>query len=117
MSLEADRHTSVETAISEVLAAEQDAVAQIAACESRADEILRDARKSMRALVRRTQTRISRLHAECAAKTQELVAELENESAVNLERSVLDGEAQQRLAEAVSSVARQLTEPDASDAD
>ncbi len=116
MSLEADRHTSVETAISEVLAAERDAVAQIAACESRADEILRDVRKSVRALVRRTQTRVSRLHAECAARTRELVAELEKEAAANMERSVLDGEAQERLAEAVSSVARELTEPDASDA-
>jgi len=117
MSTETGRHTSVEAAISEVLGAETDALAKIAECEDRADQILRDARKVVRAMVRHTQQRISRLHAGCAARTHELVSAMEEEADLQAERSLPEEGDRQWLSEAVRSVARELTELDTSDAD
>lgn len=117
MSTESDRQLSVATAMSEVLGAERDALAQIAACEQRADEILRDARKAVRAIVRRTQKRISRLHAGCTERTRDLVAKMELELTVDAERSVPGDGERDMLRKAVSAVARELTERDASDVD
>jgi vacuolar-type H+-ATPase subunit H len=116
MSTETDRHTSVEAAISEVLAAERDALAQIAACEDRAGQIMRNARRAVRAMVRRTQDRISRLHAGCAEKTRELVATMEQEASLDAARALPENDDAKELAEAVASVARELTEPDSPDA-
>lgn len=117
MSTETDRHTSVEAAISEVLRAERNALAEIAACENRANEILREARKVVRAMVRHTQQRISRLHAGCEARTRELVAAMEQEADLQAERALPDEGQQRKLVQAVSSVARELTGPEKSDAD
>ena len=115
MSTEADRHTSVETAISEVLGAERKALAQIALCEDRADRILRDARKVVRAMVRRTQERISRLHAGCAERRRSIVATMEAEAAAEAERSLPGDGENEILLQAVSDVARNLTESERSD--
>lgn len=115
MSTETDRHNSVEAAMSEVLGAERDALARIAACEDRADQILREARQAVRAMVRRTRQRTSRLHANSAARTRELVAAMEQDA--GLESEPLDDRDQQRLEAAVSEVARDLTLLDESDAD
>lgn len=116
MSTGTDRHTSVETAISRVLAAEREALAEIAACENRAEQLRHEARAAVRAMVRRTQDRISRLHAGCAARTAELVAALERDTGSD---TSLPGEDQETelLVGAVRAVARELTVPDDADAD
>jgi RNA polymerase-interacting CarD/CdnL/TRCF family regulator len=115
MSTGTDRHTSVETAISRVLAAEREALAEIAACENRAEQLRREARAAVRAMVRRTQDRISRLHAGCAARTAELVAELQQDAG---SRDSLPGEDQETglLLDAVRAVAAELTAPEDADA-
>ena len=115
MSTEADRHTSVETAISEVLGAERNALEQIALCEDRADRVLRDARKVVRAMVRRTQERISRLHAGCADRTRSIAAAMEADAAAEAERSLPGDSENEILLQAVVDAARILTEPDESD--
>lgn len=116
MSTGTDRHTSVETAISRVLAAERQALAEIAACEDRAEQLRRDARTAVRGMVRRTQDRISRLHAGCAARTAELVATLERDADSH---TSLPGEERESdlLIAAIRAVAGVLTEPDDADAD
>lgn len=116
MSTGTDRHTSVETAISRVLAAERQALAEIAACEDRAEQLRREARAAVRAMVRRTQDRISRLHAGCAARTAEFVAALERDAGSS---SPLPGEDRETelLLEAVRTVARELTVADDTNAD
>ena len=81
MSAKTDATMSVEKAMSRVLSAESDAVAQIAACQSRADETLQSTRKRIRAMVRRTQQRLVRLHAACDQRTHELVSRMEKEAA------------------------------------
>ena len=115
MSTGTDRHTSVETAISRVLAAEREALAEIAACENRAEQLRREARAAVRAMVRRTQDRISRLHAGCAARTAELVAEFQQDAG---SRDSLPGEDQETglLLDAVRAVAAELTAPEDADA-
>lgn len=105
-----DNGMSVDTAMSRVLAAERDAVDRLAASERRAHVIVSEAREYVRALVRGHHVRLSRLHAASAAKTSELVSQLEDAAA---ERDVVSHPAadrQRRLAEAVRQVARELTE-------
>ncbi len=115
MSAKTDEKLSVEKAMSRVLSAEKDALAQIVACQSRADETLRATRKKVRALLRRTQQRISRLHAGCEARTRELVSSMEQEAAAAAGYPAReDGE--DTLMEAVRVVAAELTTPGSADA-
>ena len=115
MSAKTDDKLSVEKAMSRVLSAERDALAQIVACQSRADETLQATRKKIRALVRRTQQRISRLHAGCDERTRELVARMDQEAATGAEYPAREN-GKDTLMEAVRVVARELTTPGSSDA-
>lgn len=115
MSAKTDETLSVEKAMSRVLSAERDALAQIAACQSRADETLQSTRKTVRAMVRRTQQRIVRLHAGCEERTRELVSRMEREAATGADHAAREN-AENTLTEAVRVVARALTTPDSSDA-
>ena len=115
MSAKTDATMSVEKAMSRVLSAERDALAQIAACQSRADETLQSTRKKIRAMVRRTQQRLMGLHAACDQRTHELVSRMEEKAAANDESSPRD-HGQDALMEAVRIVAAELTTPDSSDA-
>lgn len=115
MSTGTDRHTSVETAIADVLTAERQTLADIAACERRAQELRHDARSAVRAMLRRTQDRISRLHAGCAARTAELIAALEQDA--DRQASPPGEQPEERLLRAaIESVARTLTSRDDGDA-
>jgi ElaB/YqjD/DUF883 family membrane-anchored ribosome-binding protein len=115
MSAKTDTTMSVEKAMSRVLSAETDALAQIAACQSRADETLQSTRKRIRAMVRRTQQRLVRLHAACDERTHELVSRMEDEAATSEEAPTRD-EGQDTVLEAVRAVAAELTTPGSSDA-
>jgi tellurite resistance protein len=115
MSAKTDTTVSVEKAMSRVLSAESDALAQIAACQSRADETLQSTRKKIRAMVRRTQQRLVRLHAACERRTQELVSRMEQDAATGDEYPAPDN-GQDILLEAVRAVAAELTTPGSSDA-
>ncbi len=115
MSAKTDTTMSVEKAMSRVLSAESDALAQIAACQSRADETLKSTRKRIRAMVRRTQQRIVRLHAACERRTRELVSRMEQEAATGDDYPAPDN-GQDILLEAVRAVAAELTTPGSSDA-
>lgn len=101
---------SVETAMSMVLEAEKEAVAQLAASERRANEIVSEAREFVRALVRRREARLSQLHADCALKTSELVGLLEKDAAAQDQEPRPGDNGKRRLEEAVARVARELTE-------
>ncbi|MDH4047900.1 MAG: hypothetical protein OEW68_00060 [Gammaproteobacteria bacterium] len=117
MNTRTDSPTSVKTAISEVLGAEQDVLAQLAACESRAAQMLGDARQAVRAMVRRIQQRISRVHAGCAEKTRVLIDRMERDAAsVDTCEIPADGE-RQILQDAVCAVAQDLTTKDRSNGD
>jgi hypothetical protein len=115
MSATTDTTVSVEKAMSRVLSAESDALAQIAACQSRADETLQSTRKKIRAMVRRTQQRLVRLHAACERRTHELVSRMEQDAATGDEYPAPDN-GQDILLEAVRAVAAELTTPGSSDA-
>jgi ElaB/YqjD/DUF883 family membrane-anchored ribosome-binding protein len=115
MSAKTDTTVSVEKAMSRVLSAESDALAQIAACQSRADETLQSTRKKIRAMVRRTQQRLVRLHAACERRTHELVSRMEQDAATGDEYPAPDN-GQDILLEAVRAVAAELTTPGSSDA-
>jgi ElaB/YqjD/DUF883 family membrane-anchored ribosome-binding protein len=115
MSARTDEKLSVEKAMSRVLSAERDALLQIVACQSRADETLQATRKKVRALVRRTQQRISRLHAGCDERTREFVARLEQDAATGAGYPARET-GKDTLMEAVRVVARELTTPGSSDA-
>jgi anti-sigma-K factor RskA len=110
MSAKTDDKLSVEKAMSRVLSAEADALAQIVACQSRADETLLATRKKVRAMVRRTQQRLSRLHAGCDERTHELVSKLEQEAATGAEYPPREN-AEHTLMEAVRVVAEEMTTP------
>ncbi len=114
MSTGTDRRTSVDAAISAVLAAEQEALAGIADCESRADRIRRDAQAAVRAQVRHAQDRITRLHADCKQRTDELVRALEREAGRDAAEAPAADFEQELLREAVRAVAAALTDPEAS---
>jgi ElaB/YqjD/DUF883 family membrane-anchored ribosome-binding protein len=115
MSAKTDESLSVEKAMSRVLSAESEALAQIAACQSRADETLQSTRKKIRAMLRRTQQRIVRLHSGCDERTQELVSRMEQEAATSDDYPAPDN-GQDILLEAVRAVAAELTTPGSSDA-
>lgn len=103
---------SVESAITRVLRAEQEALAAIAACESEAQEIQREARQAARSIVRRMRERVSRLHAACAAKTRELIDEMER-SAADCSACAAPDDGERRLLEAaIQALARELTSRD-----
>ncbi len=110
MSPKTDRGMSVDTAMSRVLAAERDAVDRLAASERDAHDIVREAREFVRALVRRHHARLSRLHADCAATTSELVDRLEAAAADRDAESRSSADGQRQLEKAVARVARELTE-------
>jgi len=109
----ADNHRSAESAVTRVLAAEQEALEAMAACRKQAESTLDEARAAVRRLVRHTQERISRLHADCAARTRELVAEIERDTDTGGEQAPRGEPDDDRLHDAVRAVARQLTERDA----
>ena len=115
MSAKTDESLSVQKAMSRVLSAESEALAQIAACQSRADETLQSTRKKVRAMLRRTQQRIVRLHSGCDERTQELVSRMEQEAATSDDYPAPDN-GQDILLEAVRAVAAELTTPGSSDA-
>jgi hypothetical protein len=115
MRAKTDERLSVEKAMSRVLSAESEALAQIAACQRRADETLQATRKKVRAMVRRTQQRIVRLHAGCDTRTRELVSRMEQEAATASEYPARET-GKDTLTEAVRVVAAELTTPGSSDA-
>lgn len=112
-----DQATSVHTAMTEVLGAERDAVARLAACRRQADQQLEDARRAVRALNRNTQERIARLHAACAIKTRELIEQMESAAASADACRVPDALEATILRHAVSDVAGYLTSKVETDAD
>ena len=114
MSAKTDERLSVEKAMSRVLSAESEALAQIAACQSRADETLQSTRTKIRAMVRRTQQRLVRLHAACEKRTHELVSRMGKEAAADSGTPPRDHE-QDALLEAVRVVAAELTTPGSPD--
>jgi vacuolar-type H+-ATPase subunit H len=117
MAAETDNELSVDTAISLVLEAERDALAEIEQCEERADQIMRETRQVIRAMVRRTEERISRLHAGCATRNRELIAELEHAALAGESQPDSAASSEDRLVAAVDAAARRLTtlEPDGVD--
>ncbi len=108
---------SVESAITRVLRAEQEALAAIAACESDAKEIQRQARQAARAVLRRTRKRLSRLHAACAARTHELIDEIERDAGEYSACAVPDEDERQLLDAAIRALASELTSRGAPDDD
>ena len=72
-------------------------------------------RVRVRAMVRRTQERVSRLHAGCAARTRTIVAAMEADAAAESERSLPGNGEDEILRLAVAAVASNLTEPERSD--
>jgi vacuolar-type H+-ATPase subunit H len=115
MRAKTDDRVSVEKAMSRVLSAESEALAQIVACQSRADGTLQATRKKVRAMVRRTQQRLSRLHAGCDERTRELVSRMEQEAATDAGHPACEN-GTDTLMEAVRVVAAELTTPGSSDA-
>ena len=108
---------SVESAITRVLRAEQEALDAIAACDSNAKETQRQARQAARAVLRRTRKRVSRLHAACAARTHELIGEIERDPKEYSACAVPDDGERRLLDAAIHALARELTSRDASDGD
>lgn len=117
MSKTTDQDSSVKTAMTEVLGAEHDALARLAACKREADQQLEDARRAVRAITRNTQERIARLHAACATKTRERIEQMQLAAASASACRVPDPREAQQLLNIVSDVARDLTTRDATDAD
>lgn len=109
MDAETDNELSVDSAIALVLAAEQDALADIELCEQRADRIMSETRQVIHAMVRRTEERISRLHSGCAERNRQLVAELEATALAEDSEPDRDRGFEERLAVAVVTAARRLT--------
>jgi hypothetical protein len=104
-----DNDLSVDSAIALVLAAEQDALADIKLCEQRADQIMSETRQVIHAMVRRTEERVSRLHSGCAERNRLLVAELEATALAEHPEPDRDLGFEERLAAAVDDAARWLT--------
>jgi len=109
MAAGTDQDLTVDTAITLVLGAEQDALAQIEQCEARADQLMLETRQAIRGLVRRTEERIGRIHSGCSARNRELIAELETSALADLPGPDRDESFEERLAAAVSAAARRLT--------
>ena len=108
---------SVGSAITRVLRAEHEALAAIAACESDAKEIQRQARQAARAVLRRTRERVSGLHAACVARTRELIDEIERDAG-EYSASAVPADGERRLLDsAIHALARELTTRDAADDD
>ena len=114
MSAATDLHTSVEEAMARVLEAERNALAEIAACEGRADARHREAREAVRAMAKHARERIVRMHTGCAKRTHELVRNLEREASV-ADRALPGDIETELLSEAVRVVASELTTPGSSD--
>jgi hypothetical protein len=106
---ETDKDPSVDSAIAFVLEAEQDALAAIENCEQQADRIMREARKAIRGMVRRTEDRISHLHSGCAERNLQLVAELEATALAEVSEPDRDHGSEERLAATAVAAARRLT--------
>ena len=109
MDAETDNDLSVDSAITLVLDAEQDALANIKHCEQTADRIMSETRKVIRGMVRRTEERIGRLHSGCAERNRQLVAELEAAAQAADSRPDPKHGSEERLAAAVAAAARRLT--------
>jgi hypothetical protein len=109
VNAETDKDLSVDSAIALVLAAEQDALANVELCEQQADRIMSETRQVIRGMVRRTEERIGRLHSGCAERNRQLVVELE--ATVTAGDSEADREhcSEERVAAAVAAAARRLT--------
>ena len=112
-----DRIESVESAITRVLRAEQEALAAIEASEGEAKEIQRQARQAARAVLRRTRQRVSRLHVACAARTRELIDEIERGAGAPSSAAGPDDGERQLLDTAIRALAVELTSRSARDAD
>jgi hypothetical protein len=117
MSAETDRQQSVDKAISAVLDAEQEALARIRECDARADEITRNAREAVRRMLRDTDRRISRLHANCERRTRELIDELEGLGAADASLKTGRPGGDNFVSAAVEATAFFLTTSDADDVD
>ena len=109
MDAATDKDLSVDSAIALVLAAEQDALANIRLCEQRADQIMSETRQVTHAMVRRTEERVSRLHLGCAERNRQLVAELEETALAEDSEPDREHGSEERLAAAVNAAARRLT--------
>ena len=109
MAKDTDNELSVDTAMSLVLRAEQDALAGIEQCEARADQVMRETRQVIRRMVRRAEERMSRLHAGCARRNRELIAELETAAFADESQPERDDSSEERLLAAVEAAARRLT--------
>jgi ElaB/YqjD/DUF883 family membrane-anchored ribosome-binding protein len=108
---------SVGSAITRVLRAEQEALAALAACESDVEQIQREARQAARAVLRRTRKRVSRLHAACAARTRELIDEIESKAGdYSASAAPVQGEGE-LLEAAIRALATELTSQGAPDDD
>lgn len=103
--------------MSEVLAAERDALDLLANCRRQADGMLEDARHEARAMARQTQQRVARLHANCADRTSELIRNMERDEDSIMACEVPEAGERQILLEIASDVARDLTTIMTADAD
>jgi hypothetical protein len=101
--------STVEAAITRVLAAERNA--REATAEATRDAEARDelARADARALTERTERRIRKIHAAVEARISAEVAAIENQCAVQDESSALAPEDLRRVELAVAAVAAELT--------
>ena len=117
MAAETDKSQSVDTAITLVLDAEQNALADIEQCEERADQVMRETRQVIRAMVRRTEERIRRLHSGCVRRNRELIDGLEDAALADESQPDGDDDPADRLDAAIATAARRLTtlEPDGVD--
>ena len=109
MDAETDNDLSVDAAMTLVLDAERDALAEIEQCEQQADAIIRKAHQDIRGMVRRTEERIARLHSGCAERNRQRVAELEAAALADDAEPRPEHDAGERLAIAVAAAARRLT--------
>ena len=109
MDTEKDAIESVESAITRVLHAEQEALADIEASEEEAKEIQRNARQAARAVLRRTGRRLSRLHNACAARTRELIDEIERSAGESAAAANPDDDERRLLDSVVRTLAEELT--------
>lgn len=98
-----------ESGITEVLGAEKQALADISACEEQAEVTLANARRDVRAILRRTQDRLARLHAGCAAKTREIISDIEREAGTYDVCDLPEDGERLLVEEVVRSVAAELT--------
>ncbi|WP_127477975.1 hypothetical protein [Sulfurivermis fontis] len=110
-----EQQNSTEEAMNRVLEAERAALAAIAECTTRAANLIEAAQQQARRIHRRTDSRISQVHAHCALALGRQVELLLQQEAENASATVPDAVIQEVLAAAVERLAQSLTDDAAGD--